>query len=160
MANVDDEIDKMAQSIMSELETAKSKDLSEDRYVRKILQLSDLHYTKRLLKEIEKASPGVECGIEKRAVIKALLLSTWIQRLYFIIRSFIMGLITFAITILYVSYFGTIGVTLAIILGGIVFVVSLAISRLFDGHIVKITKIIVERLASHKAVRDFIMNHF
>ncbi len=154
------EIEEIAQRIMAELETAGSKDLSDAHYAKKILQLSDLYYTKGILQEIESASSEVECVIEKKAVIKALLLSMRLQRLYFIIRSFLMGLISAVITFGFVLYFGTIDVTLAIIMGMIIFVSALAISRLFDEQTIKATKSIVKRLGSHRTVRDFIMNHF
>lgn len=155
-----DEIEEIAQRIMRELETAGSRDLSDAHYAKTILQLSDLHYTNRILQEIESVSSGAECVIEKRAVVKALLLSIWLQRLYFIIRSFLMGLISTVVTFVFVLYFGTIDVTLAIIMGMIVFVAALVITRLFDAQIIKVTKSIVERLGSHRTVRDFIMNHF
>lgn len=71
-----------------------------------------------------------------------------------------MGLISTAITLGFVSYFGTIDVTLAIPMGMIVFVSALAISRLFDAQIVKATKSIIRRLGRHRTVRDFIMDHF
>ena len=159
-SNTDDEIEKIAQRIMMELETATSKDLSNVHYAKTILQLSDLHYTNRIFQEIENVSSGSKCVIEKKAVVKALLLSTWLQRLYFIIRSFLMASISSLITIGFVSYFGTIGTTLALIIGMIVFVVSLVITRFFDVQIVKATKSIVMRLSSHRTLRDFIMNHF
>jgi cytochrome c biogenesis protein CcdA len=148
---------------MTELETASSKDLSDVQYAKTILRLSDLHYTNWIFQEIESVPSGSERVIEKRAVIKVikvLLLSTWLQRIYFIIRSFLMASISSLITIGFVSYFGTIGTTLAIIIGMIVFVVSLVITRLFDMQIVEATKSIVVRLDSHRTVRDFIMNHF
>ena len=116
----------------------------------------------RILRDIPKmfSSSGAERVIEKRAVIKVLLLSTWLQRLYFIKRSFLMASISSLITIGFVSYFGTIGVTLAIIIGMMVFVISLVITRLFDAQIIKVTKSIVMHLGSHRTIRDFIMNHF
>ena len=77
------DIAEISQRIMVDIESASSRDLSDARYARKILQLSDLNQTKSLFHEIESAPPGPECVIEKRAVIKALLLSTWLQRLYF-----------------------------------------------------------------------------
>lgn len=159
-SSTDDEIEKIAHRIMMELETASSKDLSDVHYAKTILQLSDIHYTNRILHEIESVSSGAEGVIEKRAVIKVLLLSTWLQRLYFIIRSFLMALISTLITLGFVSYFGTIGTTKALIIGMIVFVASLVITRFFDVQIVKATKSIVMRLGSHRTVRDFIMNHF
>lgn len=157
---IDDEIEEIAHRIMTELETASSKDLSDVYYAKTILKLSDLSYTNRIFQEIESVPSGAERVIEKRAVIKVLLLSTWMQRLYFIIRSLLMAFIGTIITLSFVSYFGTIGITLALILGIIVFVASLVITRLFDAQIVKVTKSIVMLLGSHRTVRDFIMNHF
>ena len=155
-----EEAQRIMKEIMKELETASSVDLLDAHYARTILQLSDLHYTKGILQQIESISSGDKCVIEKRAVIKVLLLSTWLQRLYFIIRSFLMGLISTVITFGFVLYFGTIDITLAIFMGMTVFVSALVITRLFDVQIIKVTKSIVERLSSHRTVRDFIMNHF
>ena len=156
---IDSEITEISQRIMEELETASSKDLSEARYAKKILQLSDLHYTKNIFYEIESVPSGAERVIEKRAVIKALLLSTWLQRLYFIIRSALMSVLAMFVTFIYVSFFGQIGVILAVFMGVLIFVVGLMVTRLFDTQTVQATKYIVRRLAEHKKIRDFIMNH-
>ena len=145
---------------MVELETASSKDLSEAKYAKKILQLSDLDYTKNLFHQIESVPSGPERVIEKRAVIQALLLSTWLQRLYFIIRAAIMSLLGGVVTFFYVSFFGEIGVVLAVVMGVLIFIVGLIVTRLFDPQIVKVTKYIFRRLSYHKKIREFIMNHF
>ena len=160
LSMIDDDIAEISQRIMMELETASSKDLSEAKYAKKILQLSDLNYTKNLLHEIESVPSGAERVIEKRAVIKALLLSTWLQRLYFIIRAAIMSVLGGVVTFFYVSFFGQIGVVLAVIMGVLIFIVGLIVTRLFDTQIVKATKYIVRRLGHHKKIREFIMNHF
>jgi ABC-type multidrug transport system fused ATPase/permease subunit len=156
---IDEEIDCIANDIIKEVETASSKDLSQAKYAKKILQLSDLHYTTKLLQEIESATSGSAATIEKRAVIKALLLSTWMNRLYFIIRSALMSILGAVVTFFYVSLFGQIGVVLAVVMGVLIFIIGLIVTRLFDGQIVRITKSIVRRLSNHKAIRDFIMNH-
>jgi hypothetical protein len=158
-SSIDDEISEISQRIMVELETASSKDLSDARYARKILQLSDLDYTKNIFHEIESVPSGPERVIEKRAVIKALLLSTWLQRLYFIIRSALMSVLAMVVTFFYVSFFGEIGVVLAVFMGVLIFIVGLIVTRLFDVQTVKVTKYLVRRLADHKKIRDFIMNH-
>jgi hypothetical protein len=155
-----EEIEQIAHRIMMELDSASSKDLSDVHYAKTILQLSDLHYTNKIFQEIESVSSGPELVIEKRAVIKVLLLSTWLQRLYFIIRAFLMAIISTFITLGFVSYLGKIGTTEAVIIGMIVFVASLVITRFFDEYIVKVTKSIVMRLGSHRTMRDFIMNYF
>jgi VIT1/CCC1 family predicted Fe2+/Mn2+ transporter len=157
---IDDDIAKISQRIMMELETASSRDLSEAKYAKKILQLSDLDYTKNLFREIGNVPSGTERVIEKRAVIQALLLSTWLQRLYFIIRAAIMSVLGGVVTFFYVSFFGQIGVVLAIVMGVLIFIFGLIVTRLFDTQIVKATKYIVRGLGHHKKIREFIMNHF
>jgi VIT1/CCC1 family predicted Fe2+/Mn2+ transporter len=157
---IEDDIAKISQRIMVELETASSKDLSEAKYAKKILQLSDIDYTKNLFREIESVPSGTERVIEKRAVIQALLLSTWLQRLYFIIRAAIMSVLGGVVTFFYVSFFGQIGVVLAVVMGVLIFIVGLIVTRLFDTQIIKATKYIVRGLGHHKKIREFIMNHF
>ena len=93
-------------------------------------------------------------------MIKVLLFSTWLHRLYFIIRSFIMGLIGAAVTFLFIFSVGTINAITGIIFGIFVFGLSLVITRLFDTQLTQATKKIVEIMASHKTARDFIMKYF
>jgi len=159
-SSVDDEIDQIAQRILLELESASSKDLSDAHYAKMMLRLSDVHYARKVLQQIGSARSGTEHEIERRAVIKVLLFSTWVQRLYFIIRSFIMGEIGAAATFLFIWYVGSIDAIGMFVFGIFVFVLTLVITRLFDVQITKATKKIVEIMASHRTVRDFIMNHF
>lgn len=158
---VEVEIDEIAQRILSEIEGAKTTNLSDTNCAKKILYLTDIHYAKKILHQIgTKHHIEAECEIEKRAVIKVLLFSTWLQRLYFIIRSFLMGLISAAITYLIIWYLGSINLVEGIIIGTFVFVFSLVVTRLFDTQITQATKKIVEIMAIHKTLRDFIMSHF
>src|SRR3990170_2946486 len=157
---VDTEIDEIAQRILLELESASSKDLSDVRYAKMMLHLSDIHYANRVLQRVGSATSEAESDIERRAVIKVLLFSTWLHRLYFIIRSFIMGLIGAAVTFLFIFSVGTINAITGIIFGVFVFGLSLIMTRLFDTQLTQATKKIVEIMASHRTARDFIMNHF
>jgi hypothetical protein len=154
-----EEIDKIAQRILLELESASSTDLSDARYAKMMLRLSDAHYAKGVLQKIGDKS-GAENELEKRAMIKVLLFSTWLQRLYFIIRSFLMGLTSAAVTYLIIGYLGSINVIGSIVIGTFAFVFSLAVTRLFDTQITQATKKIVELMTSHSVIRDFIMKHF
>jgi hypothetical protein len=156
---IDSEISEIAQRILLELESASSKDLSDAIYAKMILHLTDVNYTKNILKQIEKVA-GSDSEVEKRAVIKVLLLSTWLQRLYFIIRSFIMGELGAGVTFLFIWYIGSIDAIGMFLFGIFVFVFGLVITRLFDKQITTATKKIVKLMASHRTVRDFIMNHF
>ena len=72
-----DEIDKIAQRILLELESASATDLSDARYAKMMLRLSDVHYAKGILQKTSDKS-GAENELEKRAMIKILLFSTWL----------------------------------------------------------------------------------
>jgi hypothetical protein len=157
---VDAEIEEVAQRILLELESASATDLSDATYAKMILRLSDGHYTKKILQQVESITPADKKEIGKKAIIKVLLLSTWLQRLYFIIRSFIMGQIGAVVTTLFILYFGTIDVVKGFFIGIFVFIFSLIITRLFDAQITQVTKKTVAYMAGHRAIRDFIMNHF
>ena len=157
---VDGEVDEIAQEIMSKIEHASSKELTESDEIIKILHLTDVHHAKTLLQHMDEAPTRSERDVGKKAVIEALLLSTWLQRLYFIIRSFFMGILGASVTFLFILYFGSINVRLQVVLGMFTFVFSLAVSRLFDVQIVKVTKKIVAFLGYHKSLRNFVLNHF
>jgi len=160
MKRADEEIDNIAQRILLELESASSTDLSDARYAKMMLRLSDAHYAKGVVQKMGSDKFGAENELEKRAVIKVLLFSTWLQRLYFIIRSFLMGLVSAAVTYLIIWYLGSINVIGSIIIGTFVFIFSLAVTRLLDTQITQATKKIVELMTSHRSIRDFVMKHF
>ena len=98
-----------------------------------------------------------ECDTRKRTVMQVLARSVRTQRLYFIIRTSIMSLISALITLIIVFYLGTINVTQAVLLGIIVFAIALATSRLFDKQIIQTTKKIIHQLNKHKKLRNFIL---
>ena len=157
---VDEEVDQIAQQIMSKIEKASSKELAESDEMIKILHLTNVHHARTLLQHMDEAPTRSERDVGKKAVIKALLLSTWQQRLYFIIRSFIMGILSASVTFLVILYLGSINVRLQVVLGMFTFVFSLFVSRLLDVQIVRATKAIVDFLGYHKRLRDFVLNHF
>jgi hypothetical protein len=99
----DAEIDVIAQRILLELESASSTDLSDARYAKMMLRLSDANYAKGVVQKIGSSS-AEDKDLEKRAVIKVLLFSTWLQRLYFIIRAFLMGQVGAVFTYLIIWY--------------------------------------------------------
>ena len=150
---VNNELEEIAQRIMDGFEKGSDE-------ASRTLHLTDVRQAKKLLDLMDKASTKSERDIGKRALVQELVLTTWLQRLYFIIRSFIMGLISAGISAIFILYFGTINLTLGLVLGIGGFVLSLVISRLFDAQIVKITTMIVSFLNGHKALRNFMINHF
>ena len=156
----DEEIDAIAQEIISKIEQTSSKELTESDEMIKILHLTNVRNAKTLLQHMDEAPTRPERDIGKKAVIRALLVSTWQQRLYFIIRSLIMGILGACVTFLFILCFGPINFRLQIVFGMFSFVFSLAVSRLLDLQIVKTTKMVVAFLGNHKSLRDFVLNHF
>ena len=110
----DEEVDEIAQEIMSKIEHTSSKELAESDEMIKILHLTNVHHVKTLFQHMDEASTRSERNVGKKAVIKALLVSTWHQRLYFIVRSAIMGLISASVTFVFIVVFGSINFTLEI----------------------------------------------
>ena len=145
---------------MSKIEHTSSKELAESDEMIKILHLTNVHHARTLLHHMDEATTRPERDVRKKAMIKALLISTWQQPLFLVIRSFIMGLLGASVTFLFILYFGSINFRLQIILGMCTFVFSLAISRLLDVQIVRTTKQIVAFLGNHRTLRDFVLNHF
>ncbi len=154
------EIDELAQKIMTEIEHTKSKDLADSDEMIKILHLTNVHHAKKLLEHASEAENKGERDVGKKAVVKALLVSTWHTRLYFIIRSFIMGLLSAGLTFSAVLVFHSLTLALEIPLGIFSFVFALAVSRLLDVQIVKATKVIVNYLTEHQKLRNFVLNYF
>jgi hypothetical protein len=156
----DQKVDEITQRIMTEIENKNSKELTESDEMIKILHLTNMHHAKTLLQHADEAPTKTERDAGKQAVVQALLLSMWHQRLYFIVRSFIMGIIGAMLTLVFVLIFGPIRLTLEIPLGIFSFVFTLATSRLLDVQIVRTARMIVDFLATHKSLRDFVLSHF
>jgi len=156
----DQKVDEMTQKIMTEIENKSSKELAESDEMIKILHLTNMHNAKTLLQHANEAPTETERSVGKQALAKALLLSVWHQRLYFIVRSFIMGILGALLTLVFVLIFGSLTLILEIPLGIFSFVFTLGISRLLDVQIVKATRIIVDLLTNHKGLRDFVLGHF
>jgi len=54
-------------------------------------ELCDTACAKTILSQVDKLGTEAECENRKRTIMKALLASAWIQRLYFDFRSILMG---------------------------------------------------------------------
>lgn len=91
------------------------------------------------------------------AVAAVIAESVQTQRMYFVVRSVLMSLISALIYFLVVLYFGTIDAVQAAFLGVFVFVVALVASRLFDKQIVKVSKKIIQYLNKYKRLRTFVL---
>ena len=83
--------------------------------------------------------------------------SVYTQRLYFVVRSVLMSLISALIYFLVVLYLGAIDAVQAAFLGVLVFVAALIMSRLFDKQIVTASKKIISFLNKHKRTKTFVL---
>jgi len=83
--------------------------------------------------------------------------SVYTQRLYFVVRSVLMSLISALIYFLVVLYLGAIDAVQAAFLGVFVFVIALIVSRLFDKQIVTASKKIINFLNKHKRTKMFVL---
>ncbi len=95
----------------------------------------------------------------KEAMLSILAASVRTQRLYFVVRATLMSLLGALITFLTVAYLGSIDVVQAVLLGMLIFVASLIVSRLFDRQIVAVSKRIISALSRHKRARAFVLKN-
>jgi hypothetical protein len=117
-----------------------------------IKELGDAAYTGE-----GKTNANLQFERMQKTVMGALVGSVRIQRLYFVIRSVIMGLIGSLMYFLVVWYLGTIDAAQAVFLGLFVFVTSLVISRVFDTQIVRASKRMFSLLNKYKWLRTFVL---
>jgi hypothetical protein len=105
------------------------------------------------------ADADAERERRKKAMMGILAASVRTQRLYFVVRSAIISLISALITFIIVGYLGSIDAVEAVFLGIFVFVAALIVSRLLDRPIVKVSQKIISVLGRHKRARGFVLRH-
>ena len=99
-----------------------------------------------------------ECITRKGAIINVISSSVCLERLYFVVRSSVMGGITGLLTYALISIFLITNFFALVLLGIFAFFVSLMISRLFDGPIVKLCNLILKYLDRYQRARNFILS--
>jgi hypothetical protein len=110
----------------------------------------------RILAE-EAGDMGSQSAGTRGAMNAVLAESVRTQRLYFVVRSVLMSLISALIYFLVVLYLGAIDAVQAAFLGVFVFVAALVASRLFDKQIVTASKKIIRFLNKHERLRTFVL---
>jgi ABC-type transport system involved in cytochrome bd biosynthesis fused ATPase/permease subunit len=130
---------------------------------------ADLDENDQLIRAMQKdldrilAEGSVDAGSQsagtRGAMTAVIAESVRTQRLYFVVRSVLMSLISALIFFLVVLYLGAIDAVQAAFLGVFVFVVALVVSRLFDKQIVTASKKIISFLNKHKRARTFVLKN-
>lgn len=159
MRSIDEQIEKISQGILATIEQTDFKEVSSASDIVGILHLMDVTSAKKLVESMDKASTQSERNVDKLDVIKAMLLSAWLQRLYFVIRSLLMSILSALLYLSVILVIGSINLVSGIGLGIFSFVFSLVISRVFDSQIVSLTKYIITFLGKHQQLRNLIINH-
>lgn len=93
----------------------------------------------------------------RRTMTAVLAKSVQTQRLYFVVRSVLMSLISALIYFIVVLYLGAINAVQAAFLGAFVLVAAIVVSRLFDKQIVKVSKKILRFLNKYRRIRTFVL---
>jgi len=158
-SSLDKETDEIAQKLASLIGKKDAEDLEGSSEIKKILRFTDTDRARKLLATLDKISNQDEQNMGKVAIVKELLLSTWKQRLYFVVRATLMGILSAILTFGCILVFGAIDITLGIILGIGSFIFALLVSRLFDDQIVDLTTRIITFLGNHRSLRNLIINH-
>jgi hypothetical protein len=96
----------------------------------------------------------------KKDIAKAFVVSSWTQRIYFVVRSVIMTILGAIITLAVFWRLGTINLIEDFLLGISTYVICLALTRPFDTKIVNISKNVLRYLGGHTKLRDFIVRNF
>ncbi|TRO47184.1 hypothetical protein E2P47_04775 [Candidatus Bathyarchaeota archaeon] len=109
--------------------------------------------------QVSQKEAELECQRRRSTIMEVLKKSVRMQRLYFVIRSILMGLVSALVTFSVIFYVGSINVIDAIILGIFVFVFSLLFSRLFDNQILSLCLKIIRFLDSHEGIRDTLLRY-
>lgn len=108
---------------------------------------------------ISKDTEDDKCGRVRKIMRHAFLSTIQTYRLYFIVRSVFLSLLSSIPFLVVVLILGSINVLQTIILGIFVFVFSLAVTRLFEKHMIKLVQKIVTILQRYKRARDFILKN-
>ena len=108
--------------------------------------------------EIPKKVLDEKCKSRKDSVLNVFLSFVRLQRLYFIIRSGLMGIITGLLTYAIISIFSITNFLFLIFIGLIAFVISLAISRVFDAPVIKLSNMAVSFLRRHRSLKTLVLS--
>ncbi len=144
--NVEPEDDELMLAVQIELDKAVTK------------EVCDAVYETASLPPEEKTAQKLdhECESRKNVIMNVIANSINLERLYFIIRSSIMGLITGILTFSIISVLKITDFFQLIFLGLAIFIISLVASRVLDKSVVKICNKAIFYLRKHKRIKNFI----
>ena len=145
--NADSEDDELMLAVQIELDNVITKEVCDAVY--ETASFSPQGLTKQKLDS--------ECKSRKSVIMNVIAGSVSLERLYFIIRSSIMGVITGLLTFAIISIFDVTDFGKLVFLGVFIFIISLVASRGLDKPIVKICSKTILFLRKHNRIKNVIL---
>ena len=154
----EEELDSLAKGFLEEIRLATSRNLAETSFARTVSRLSDVDYATSMVNLVRDYTDS-ECVIEKEELIKGIIRTSWLQRIYSTIRSLLLGLVAVAILVPVLLYFGSLNMLQNVLLFFPIFISGLVVTRLLDRQMIQAAKKTVKYLSKHKRLRNFLMNY-
>jgi hypothetical protein len=145
-----EEDDALIAAVQIELDRVVTKEVCEAVY-----EVASLHPEEKTKQKLDN-----ECKTRKNVIVEVIANSVNLERLYFIIRSAIMGGITGIFTFSIISLLAITNFLELVFLGIIAFVVALLASRVLDKSVVRFCNIVISYLKKHERVKNFILKRF
>ncbi len=145
-----EEDDALMAAVQIELDRMVTKEVCEAVY--EVASLRPEEKTKQKLDN--------ECETRRNVIVDIIANSVSLERLYFIIRSAIMGGITGIFTFSIISLLSITNFLELVLLGIIAFVVALIASRVLDKSIVRFCNLAIFYLKKHERAKNFILKRF
>ncbi len=131
----------------------------EDELVEKVYS-RDMPHSSHARDLIGKLNVKKEKEEIKRDITKAFVVSSWTQRVYFVVRSVIMTILGAVITLAVFWQLGKINVIEDFMLGIATYVICLGVTRVFDSKMVDLSHNVLGYLGGHTKIRDLILKYF
>jgi hypothetical protein len=150
VVNVETEDDELMLAVQIELDRTVTKEVCDAVY----------EIASRPPEEKTSQKLDYDCKSRRNVIMSVIANSVSLERLYFIIRSSIMGLIAGAFTFSIISVLKVTNFWQLAFLGLVGFVTSLLASRVLDKSIVQVCNKTIFYLKRHKRAQDFILKRF
>jgi len=150
VVNVETEVDELMLAVQIELDRTVTKEVCDAVY-----EIASLPPEEKTPQKLD-----YDCKSRRNVIMSVIANSVSLERLYFIIRSSIMGLIAGVFTFSIISVLKVTNFWQLAFLGLAGFVVSLFASRVLDKSIVQVCNKTIFYLKRHKRTQDFILKRF
>ncbi|MFZ7136986.1 MAG: hypothetical protein ACOWW1_00990 [archaeon] len=154
----EEELDYMAKKFLGEIRSATSEKLASTSFAKTVAQLSDMDYATSM-QNLFKDKENKTSELEKEEIVKGIIRTSWLQRIHSTMRSLLLGLVTAAILIPTLLYFGSLTMVQNVLLFFPITITGLVVTRVLDKQTIKASKKVVRYLSKRRRLRNFLMNY-